>query len=747
MRSAQLIVAGESQALFDETERGILEELNPTDSVSKMLADRVVVRNWYRLRGERALRGRTAELIEEIVNGAGERAAGEVRRLAPLVDSDAEAVHQLRLFPEGVAYLREQYAILLDRLATGQSLLYSDRQRCFTLAAKRPEDVLRGDRVATKLLRAQIGVMLGQEGTLDEVASYLGGHPPEGMPCDEFSIRVKEMTDSVRPRNISLRLLKAYLSKASSDLAVLQSALEDVAQRQLQNRAEGALLDSSPEGAKLVNLILAVDRGCDAALKRLEIRRKPERPGPKRGPKKAEAPAAASPPAEPPPAAADAMPDPIPAALATIDAAEVPTEDPTPAVVTATEAAEPNREDDPGRSLAEPGADRPIVEPVSEETVDEAELEKEAPEFARMRKVHRLIELTYGTLKPIAAAVAAVPADEPAPVRTIEAAEPKCEVDPGPATVEPDDGFSTDEPTGDGPPEPSPGFSTDEPTGDGPPEPSPGFSTDEPTGDGPREPSPGFSTDEPTEDGPREPSPGFSTDEPTGDGPREPSPGFSTDEPTGDGPREPSPGFSTDEPTGDGPREPRPGFSTDEPTGDGPRDPSPGFSTDEPTGDGPREPSPGFSTDEPTGDGPRDPSPGFSTDEPTGDATPAGTTQGFSTVEPTGLNPVVVDDLERFGPEAETLRKFRLFLELPPGARPDLAPRDNARSPAVEQWRLRNEELARQFDAHLAIDTERPDPAGPAAVADEAADHTQAGGGTPAGRRVCEAHLSSGIGP
>ena len=79
--------------------------------------------------------------------------------------------------------------------------------------------------------------------------------------------------------------------------------------------------------------------------------------------------------------------------------------------------------------------------------MDEAELESEAPEFARLRKVHRLIEATYGTLRPTAAAVAEVPAREPAPLSTIEAAEPKREVDPGPATSEPAPEFRTFEPT------------------------------------------------------------------------------------------------------------------------------------------------------------------------------------------------------------------------------------------------------------------------------------------------------------
>ena len=275
MRSARRIGPRESAVLFAEKECELLEALNPTDSVQRMLADRVVLRNWYRLRGERALDGQAAQRIDAIVDGAGERAASAVRRLAPLVDADDEAVHQLRTFPEGVAYLREQYAILQDRLAAGQNLVYTERQRCFRLAAKRPEQVLAGDRVATRLLRAQIGMMLGQEGTLEEVASFLGTDPPDGMPYDEFSIRVKTMADSVETKDASLLRLTSYLSEAVSELTALQSSLEEVAQRTLQNQAEGALVDSTPAGARVLNYILGVDRGCDAALRRLEIRQKP----------------------------------------------------------------------------------------------------------------------------------------------------------------------------------------------------------------------------------------------------------------------------------------------------------------------------------------------------------------------------------------------------------------------------------------------------------------------------------------
>ena len=53
--------------------------------------------------------------------------------------------------------------------------------------------MLRDDPVATKWLRVQIAVMLGPEAALEDVASFLGEQPPEGMYQDEFDIRVAQI--------------------------------------------------------------------------------------------------------------------------------------------------------------------------------------------------------------------------------------------------------------------------------------------------------------------------------------------------------------------------------------------------------------------------------------------------------------------------------------------------------------------------------------------------------------------------
>ncbi len=284
MRSAQTILPGESAALFAQKEAEILAAINPTDAVQAMLADRVVMRNWYRLRGERAIGSHTTEVIEEIFEGAGDRDAREVERLAPLVDTDADAVRQLRAFPAGVTHLLGQWAILESRLAKGFALLATQRRMCFTLSGKRPEQVLRDDPVATKWLRAQIGVMLDQNPLLNEVADFLGGQPPDDMAPHEFTIRTREMAASVLPRSAAFQLLKAYVAEAIAELKAHQVAIEAAADRKRQNAAVAAAVQTTREGIQIWNYIQGVDRGCDAALRRLEIRQKPPQPGPRRTP-------------------------------------------------------------------------------------------------------------------------------------------------------------------------------------------------------------------------------------------------------------------------------------------------------------------------------------------------------------------------------------------------------------------------------------------------------------------------------
>src|SRR6202030_306725 len=116
-----------------------------------------------------------------------------------------------------------------------------------------------------------------------------------------------------------------------------------------EQAAGGAAVDSTPEGTRLMNYILQNERGCDAALRRLEIGRKPDRPGPKRAPKEPEAaPVAAEPEPEPPP------------------------QPPAPADVAATrptiEATETERDDVPGLLTADTDADFSTLEAIADPT-------------------------------------------------------------------------------------------------------------------------------------------------------------------------------------------------------------------------------------------------------------------------------------------------------------------------------------------------------------------------------------------
>ena len=129
----------------------------------------------------------------------------------------------------------------------------------------------------------QIGVMLGPGADLEDVASFLGETPPEGMPQEEFALRVREMRDSLKSKEASFVMLKGYVARAIRELRAHQAAIEELAERRLEDATAGAGVEATPEGTRISNYILNNEKGCDAALRRLEIMRKPDRPGPKRG--------------------------------------------------------------------------------------------------------------------------------------------------------------------------------------------------------------------------------------------------------------------------------------------------------------------------------------------------------------------------------------------------------------------------------------------------------------------------------
>ena len=209
-----------------------------------------------------------------------------------------------------MAHLRTQWTILQSRLFQDRNLLGTQRLRCFRLAGTDPLNALRDEPVATKILRIQMGVMLGPEAELVDVAGFLGERPPEWMDQDEFDIRVAQMRDSLKPKKESFLELRSYVAEAIAELQAHELKIREAAARRLEQEAGGAAVDSSPEGIRIMNYITNNEKGCDAALRRIELGRKPDRPGPKRGPKKPKgdrdpAATAPEPPAEPADVAAD----------------------------------------------------------------------------------------------------------------------------------------------------------------------------------------------------------------------------------------------------------------------------------------------------------------------------------------------------------------------------------------------------------------------------------------------------------
>ena len=295
MRSTQLLLEGESPTEFLEHESAILGSLDPEPGVDTMLAQRIVRNEWFNRRGVKAITSRTSKTMRNIAGEADIRAQREVDRLAPLVGVDSDAVRQLRTFPAGVAYLLMEWSILLDRLNRGQYLLGSHRMRCFALLAKPTAGVLRNEPVATRWLRAQGGLMLGDQPTLEAVANYLGGHPPAGMSEAEFAVRVREFAESLLPREASSRALYEAIAETIAELRAHQVAIQEMAAWDLEDETGAAAVDATPAGISVANYIHANDRGIDAALRRLESRKKASHPGPTRGPKKPVAPADVSP--------------------------------------------------------------------------------------------------------------------------------------------------------------------------------------------------------------------------------------------------------------------------------------------------------------------------------------------------------------------------------------------------------------------------------------------------------------------
>ena len=75
MRSKQAILPGECPVEFARRKRRLMKSLAPRDGTQDMLAERVVMRNWYRLRGERAEDALAEDAIDELIADAQVRKA------------------------------------------------------------------------------------------------------------------------------------------------------------------------------------------------------------------------------------------------------------------------------------------------------------------------------------------------------------------------------------------------------------------------------------------------------------------------------------------------------------------------------------------------------------------------------------------------------------------------------------------------------------------------------------------------
>ena len=254
---------------------------------------------WKIQRGERVEEANATKAIYALLEGIGEREAKEVDRLAPLIDKDGAAVRQLRTFLGGIDYLLQAWSIFDARLSLRRNLLFSQRQRCFRLLGTSWRSVLRSEPVATRLLRAQIGVLCGPKPTLEQVAGFVGSRPPEGMSQAEFHIRIKELAESLLPQAEALDELAKIVKEAMAELKTVRQEVQEQTERHLELDTISAQMESTPEGTRLANRIDKSERGLMAALRRVQLLQQPE---PKRGRKTsgASAPtAAASPPAEP----------------------------------------------------------------------------------------------------------------------------------------------------------------------------------------------------------------------------------------------------------------------------------------------------------------------------------------------------------------------------------------------------------------------------------------------------------------
>ena len=203
MRSAQDLIPGESAEERQQLRDQIYEAVAPRDGVEEFLAKRIVDTAWHVRRGERARNARATKTVNAIIEGGADAETRRVGVLAGQLEERPDALRELRTFPEGVAYLYEQWSIIEENLSRGLPLLASTPAPCFSLIGKKREQVLRSDPAATRWFLALAGMMYGEEVTLDDVLALLGTEPPEWLQEAEFVIRAERLLGAVPTKAVA----------------------------------------------------------------------------------------------------------------------------------------------------------------------------------------------------------------------------------------------------------------------------------------------------------------------------------------------------------------------------------------------------------------------------------------------------------------------------------------------------------------------------------------------------------------
>ena len=253
--------------------------------VQRLGTERIIKTAWRVRRGKRAQDARaTKSDSTPSWKGWPVRKPGGRRGWGPSSMKRGMPITSCSTFPAGVAYLLDQWSIILESLSQGLPLLASMRRRCFSLIGKKQDHVLRSDRTATPWFLNLAGLMYGQEATVENIIALLGTDSPEWMQEAEFVIRGQRLRSAVPTQAAARDALTGYVSAIMEDLKGKLAYASEVAERDLELDAADACADATPAGTKLTNAIDKIDRSCLAAIRRLEARQRPARPGPKRDP-------------------------------------------------------------------------------------------------------------------------------------------------------------------------------------------------------------------------------------------------------------------------------------------------------------------------------------------------------------------------------------------------------------------------------------------------------------------------------